>query len=426
MQFRNGLGSALFVTLIAACTGEELTTNIASSALNADAVVLQWNLIAVQTVGPTPPFPSTRAMATVQVAVFEAVNAITHRYTPYLGTVTAADGASTDAAVIIAAHDTLVWLFPAHAATLDSERDTSLAAIPDGQAKDDGKAAGAAAAAAMIANRTGDGSAPEQSWTPPNTDPYEWQPTPSCASTGGRGAFLHWRNVKPFGVDSSAQFRAEPPPELVNGSYANDFNEVHDVGDINSTQRPQDRADVAKFYAAQPPHHGWNLVAGKIASTRSDEVTTTARTLAVMNMSLSDAHITVFESKYLYRTWRPETAIPRADEDGNQRTDQDLNFKPFIITPCFPGYPSAHGAGGGAARVVLERAYGRKGHDFTVTDARAPGIVLHYTDLRDITDDVSDARVFGGIHFRYDQDAGNKMGEDIGRYNVEHFFQPLD
>lgn len=420
MKFRTRLGSAVFVTLLAACTGEELTHNNASSALSADAVVLQWNEIAVQAVGPTPPFPSTRAMATVQVAVFEAVNAITHRYTPYLGTVTAADGASTDAAVIVAAHDTLVWLFPAQAAMLDTERDASLLRIPDGQAKDYGKAAGAAAAAAMIANRTGDGSAPAQFWTPPNTDPYEWQPTPSCASFGGRGAFLHWRNVKPFGVDSSAQFRAEPPPELVDGNYANDFHEVHDVGDVNnSTQRPQDRADVAKLYAALPPHRGWNLVARQIASTRSDEVTATARTLAVMNMSLSDAHITVFESKYLYRTWRPETAIPRAGEDGNQRTDPDP-FNPFITTPCFPGYPSAHGAGGGAARVVLERAYGRKGHDLTVTDAGAPGIVLHYTDLHDITDDVSDARVFGGIHFRYDQDAGNKMGEDIGRYNDDN------
>ena len=392
----------------------------ARSALNGDAVVLQWNEIAVQTVGSTPPFPSTRAMATVQVAVFEAVNAITHRYRPYLGTVTAADGASTDAAVIIAAHDALAWLFPAQAATLDRQRDASLAAIPDGQAKDDGKAAGAAAAAAMIANRTDDGSAPTQFWTPPNTDPYEWQPTPSCANTGGRGAFLHWRNVKPFGVDSSAQFRAKPPPELVNGSYANDFNEVHDVGDINSTQRPKDRSDVAKLYAAQPPHRGWNQVARQIASTRTDAVTTTARTLAVMNMSLSDAHITVFESKYLYRTWRPETAINRADGDGNHRTDRDPNFTPFITTPCFPGYPSAHGAGGGAARVVLERAYGRKGHDLEVTDPGASGIVLHYTDLRDITDDVSDARVFGGIHFRYDQDAGNKMGEDIGRYNDDN------
>jgi hypothetical protein len=143
-----------------------------------------------------------------------------------------------------------------------------------------------------------------------------------------------------------------------------------------------------------------------------------------MNMSLSDAHITVFESKYFYRTWRPETAIHRADEDGNRATSPDPDYRPFIVTPCFPSYPSAHGAGGGAARAVLERAYGRKGHDLTITDPGAPGIVLRYSDLRDITDDVSDARVYGGIHFRFDQDAADKMGEQIGHYNDEHLLRP--
>jgi hypothetical protein len=131
----------------------------------------------------------------------------------------------------------------------------------------------------------------------------------------------------------------------------------------------------------------------------------------------------VFESKYFYRTWRPETAIRRADEDGNRRTSANPDYRPFVVTPCFPGYPSAHGAGGGAARVVLERAYGRRGHHLTITDAGAPGIELHYSNLRDITDDVSDARVFGGIHFRYDQDAGNEMGEDVGRYDDRHLLR---
>jgi hypothetical protein len=212
----------------------------------------------------------------------------------------------------------------------------------------------------------------------------------------------------------------------VNGHYARDLNEVQAVGDRDSTLRPADRAALATFFAAQPPHRGWNLVARQLAAEHgADEITRTARTLAIMNMSLSDAHITVFESKYHYRTWRPETAIARADEDRNPRTVPNASYQPYVLTPCFPSYPSAHGAGGGAARTVLERAYGRKGHDLTLTDNGAPGIVLHYSDLRTITDDVADARVYGGIHFRFDQDAGDRMGLEIGHYNDEHRLLPL-
>jgi hypothetical protein len=421
------LSLALSAALLGAVSLRLRTAAAADGASGDAAVLLQWNEIAVQAVGATPPFPSTRAMATVQVAVFEAVNAITHEYTPYLGGLSAPPDASPAAAIVAAAHDTLLWLFPGQQLFLDGKQADSLGAIADGPAKDEGVAVGRAAAAAMIANRTGDGAAPAQFYTPTSDAPYEWQPTPSCASApaNNRGLFFHWQFVKPFGVQSSSQFRAQQPPELVSGWYAHDLAEVNAVGDTSSTERPPDRAAVALFYAAQPPHRGWNLVARQLAAAQPTDVTTTARTFAIMNMALSDAHITVFETKYFYTTWRPETAIRRADEDGNNHTDSNPGFKPYVLTPCFPSYPSAHGAGGGAARVVLERVYGRKGHDLTLTEPGAPGITLHYTDLRDITDDVSDARVYGGIHFRFDQDAGSRMGEDVGRYDDETLLLPL-
>jgi len=419
------LSLAIGAALLGAHSPTPSTGSAANHGRPGDAVVLEWNAVAVQAVGASAPFPSTRAMAITQLAVFEAVNAITRRYTPYLGPLSAPDAASPDAAAVVAAHDALVWLFPGQQAFLDGKQAESLAAIPNGPAKDAGVAVGRSAAAAVIAIRTGDGSAPPQFHTPADDAPYEWQPTPSCASApaNNRGLFLHWPLVKPFGVKSSAQFRAPRPPALASRRYARDLAEVSAVGDTNSTERPPDRADVAKLFAAQPPHRGWNLVARQLASARHDDITKTARTLAVMNMALSDVHITVFESKYFYRTWRPETAIRRADEDGNPRTTSNPDYMPFVVTPCFPGYPSAHGAGGGAARVVLERAYGRRGHTLTITDAGAPGIELHYSNLRDITDDVSDARVFGGIHFRFDQDAGNEMGEDVGRYDDQHLLR---
>ena len=385
-----------------------------------DSVVVQWNLIAVQTIGATPPFPSTRAMAAVQGAVFEAVNSITGKYAPYFPTTQRAPaGADPEAAAVAAAHGVLTWLSPAASATLLEKREASLAAIADGQGKTDGIAAGEAAAAAMIAARTGDGSAPPLFWTPPSTAPYEWQKTPSCPPAGG--LFYHWQNVKPFGIPSSSHFRAPPPPALDSDRYTRAYDEVQAVGSADSLLRPQDRADVARVYAAQPPHQGWNDVARQIIATRHDSITDTARTLALLNMTLSDGHITVFESKYFYRTWRPETAIARGDEDGNPATIAGP-FTPFVVTPCFPSYPSAHGSGAGGASRVLTKAYGRF-HSIDLSHPAVPGVVLHYEDLRDIVRDVSDARVYGGIHFRFDQDAAEAMGRVVANYNDSHILR---
>jgi hypothetical protein len=414
------LASVIFTACDQTVTDGEDVSELSSSS----AVVVQWNEIAVQTIGAQPPFPSTRFMATVSVAVFEAVNAITGEFEPYLGTITAPQGASPEAAAIIAAHDVLKGFFPAAAGNLDAQRDASLAAIPDGQSKTDGMAVGAAAAAAMLAARTNDGSAPPLFHTPPDADPGEWQITVGCPPAGG--AFKHWQNVKPFVIESSSQFRSEPPPPLTSRHYATDFNEVKLLGANTSTERPQDRADVARIYAAQPPHVGWNSIARQlvIANPKTESMTSTARTFALLNMTLSDGHITVMESKYYYTLWRPETAIPRAAEDGNHRTTASA-FTPFVTTPCFPSYPSAHGSGAGGASTVLARIYGVGHHDLVNSDPSVPGVTLHYRNLKDIVRDVSDARVYGGIHFRYDQDAAEDMGKQVAKYNLRNSLRKI-
>jgi len=395
-------------------------------AVTSDAILLEWNEIAYKAVASQPPFPQARAMAIVQLAVFEAVNAITGKYQPYLGTVSAPDGASVQAAVVMAAHGVLIALVPAQAGTLNTRRDASLAAIPNGQAKTDGMAVGSAAAAAMLANRATDGATPLQFYMPTTSLPYEWQMYAGCPAGGG--AWYHWSNVTPFGIESSSQFRADPPPELGSGVYAQDFNEVKRVGDrfASSEDRPQDRADVAKLYAVTGLDL-FNGILAQIANTRNDDISFTARTLAVMNMAIADASFSVFDSKYFYKTWRPITAIPRGDEDGNKRTQPDASYLQFIAaTPCFPSYPSAHGTLSGAARTVLIRAYGRFGHSLTVSHPNAPGIVLHYDDLKAVTDDIADARVYGGIHFRFDQDAGERQGHAVGQYDYNNLLQKID
>jgi hypothetical protein len=387
-----------------------------------DAVVREWNEIAINAILPNgPPFTAQRFMTIVQLSVFEAVNAITGKYEPYLGTVSAPQGASPEAAAITAAHGTLVAYFPGQAATLNAMRDASLADIPDGQAKTDGIAVGVAAAAAMVAARANDGSAPPLTYIPATTDLYEWQLTPGCSA----GVFRHWPNVTPFAIESSSQFRADPPPTLGSGVYAQDFNEVQTVGDANSTARSQDRTEVARLYAVGPVHWTWNYVLLQIAATRNDEITDTARTMAVMNMAMNDALISGMESKYFYRTWRPVTGIARGDDDGNRRTTAGP-FSPLISTPCFPSYPSNHGTASGAGRTVLVRAYGRFGHSVDVFHPLAPGIVRHYSDLKAIIDDVADARVYGGIHWRYDQDAGERQGHAVAQYAYNNTLQKAD
>jgi hypothetical protein len=390
--------------------------------------VLDWIETARNQIFPNgPPFEAARRMAMVQVAVFEAVNSITGKYQPYLGTVIAPAGSSEEAAAIMASWGVLNKFYPNHAGLLAS-RDQSLNAIPNGQSKTDGMAVGEDAADAIWADRVGDGSTPPMFYVAASFDPYQWRPTPSCANNPSQGgAFMHWPNMKPFGIESSSQFRAEPPPSLESGLYAQDFNELQRVGDVSASlqNRPQDRTDVARLYAATPGHWLWSGILVQIARTRNGEITDTARTAALMNIAINDAYMTGFESKYFYRTWRPETAIPRGDEDGNKRTTAGP-FTPLILTPCFPSYPSNHGIGSGAARTILVRAYGRFGHDITVSHPTVQGISVNYSDLKVLTDDIADARVYGGIHFRFDQDSAEKQGHAIGQYVYNNKLQKTD
>ena len=219
--------------------------------------------------------------------------------------------------------------------------------------------------------------------------------------------------MTPFGVESVAGFIPGPPPALTSNAYRKDYNEVMTVGSLNSTRRPQDRTDVARFFAAASPSYALNSAARQIATAQGDSLAENARALAVLSMAINDALIASFAAKYQYVLWRPETAIRAGDTDGNARTDPDPGFLPLILTPCFPSYPSNHASGSGAGAEALRRLYGAGGHDITLTVPSLPTIVLHYTTLNQITDDVDDARVYGGIHFRFDQEAGNRLGREI-------------
>src|SRR5271168_945203 len=216
-----------------------------SRTASASDAVLDWNSIMLTTTATQNPFFQARFAAITQLAVFEAVNAIDKEYEPYLGTITAPSGASRDAAAVAAAHAVLGNYFPGDSSALDAAYVASLASIPNGSAKQDGIEVGEAAAAALIALRTGDGSTPPEFYAPTSSTPGAWQPTPSCPAAGG--ILLQWRNLRPFAIESADQFRSAPPPALTSQRYARGYNEVMRVGSIDSAFRPQDRADVARF-----------------------------------------------------------------------------------------------------------------------------------------------------------------------------------
>lgn len=386
-------------------------------------VVTDWNAIMQSTavVPGTNPFFQTRNAAITQLAVFEAVNAIIGDYEPYLGTIAALPGASAEAAAIAAAHRALSMLYPAAVGTLNGQRDASLLNLPDAPAKQNGIAAGIAAADAMLALRSNDGSSTPAAYTP-GTNPGDWQPTPP----GFAPALLPgWGLVQTFGINHGAQFRVSLPPLLNTGKYTRDWDEVREGGLVNSSSRPSDRTDVAKIYAALLVVNLYNPIARDLSKAQGKTLSENARLFALLAMAGADGLISSMESKFHYNFWRPVTAIRSAGSDGNAKTDAVPTWASLVTTPPYPSYPSNHASAAGASLAVLEDVFGKWGHDINVSTPVVPLVNLHYSVLADIARDIDDARVFGGIHFRFDQEAGARQGRQIGQHILQHELRPL-
>lgn len=406
---------AVFVALLV------LTT---ATAARAD-IVLTWNELTVKTlVGQgASPFAQARFAAIVQLAVFEAVNAITGDYEPYIGIVAPA-GASAEVAAATAAYRVLKTYFPG-APDIDKTYNDWLALIPAGAPKDNGVSTGEAAAKALTDSRTNDGSSPATVSPVGLPSPGVWQLTlpPGCAATATGGANYQWKDIIPFGVPDVVAFRPTPPPALTSSEFTKDYNEVKAVGIVGSLLRPTDRSNVARFYAATSPTLAFNLAARQVADAQQRSLSENARALALLNMATSDSLVASFSAKYYYNFWRPENAIRYTGDYGNPKTTPDPNYVPFITTPCFPSYPSNHASGSNGAAEVLRRLYGEGEHSITMVNPYAAPIAnlqFTYTTFNQICDDVDDARVFGGIHYRFDQEAGNQLGRDIATYVYKH------
>ena len=374
------------------------------------------------TTAATSPDPAAQIRTAVitQVAVFEAVNSILGDYTPYLGRISARPGASPEAAAVAAAHRVLTTLHRESTTNLDAARAASLASIPDGRSKTDGLSVGVAAAEAILALRAGDGFDIVVPYTP-QIGPGIWQPTPP----GFEPAFQPGLGqVAPFGITNTREFRADPPPALNSKQYARAYAEVKRLGDTNSPNRSQQKTEVARFYAISDADEIYYPAARQVSATQRKTLSENARTFALLSMAIWDGAIACFETKYHFNFWRPVTAIHAAHTDGNPKTDPDAQWRPLVFTPPFPSYPSGHASFGGAARAVLEKMFGEGGHRIALRNPAVADIVLHYTTFKQITDDIDEARVAGGVHFRFDQEAGARQGKRVGEYILRHWLRP--
>jgi membrane-associated phospholipid phosphatase len=273
----------------------------------------------------------------------------------------------------------------------------------------------------MINLRANDGSAtPPLTMIPGPAGPGVYQLTKGCKAA----IAYNWQFVTPFGIPSASDYMLGPPPALTSKAFTKAYNEVKTVGAIDSTERPPDRANVALYFAATSPTQAMNQAAREVAEEQGGSLSENARALALMNMAINDSLVASFLNKYHYNFWRPETAIHTANIAGNPKIVADPDWAPFIVTPCFPSYPSNHGSAVNAAGEVLRRLYGEAGHLITLTNTATPTITLQYDSFTEIDDDVSDARVYGGIHFRTDQEAGSDLGNAIGAAVYKSNFRP--
>jgi hypothetical protein len=306
-------------------------------------------------------------------------------------------------------------LMPAQQASIDAAYQAALAQITDSAAKTAGIAAGEQAAVAVLAQRADDGAATAESHRP-YTTAGTYVPTAMPAVT-------QWPQRKPWLMTTAAQFRPGPPPALTSDVWARDFNEVKAFGAKNSTRRSPEQTEIARFWEYSLPaiYHG---VARSVAQTPGRDVVQNARMFAAVAQSMDDAMIGVFEAKYHYNFWRPATAIRNGDIDGNEATQREASWAPFVDAPMHPEYPSAHSILAAAVATVLKAEIGNNPTPvLTTASPSAKGATRRWTSLDDFMREVADARVYEGIHYRTSTDVGLAMGKQIGDLTVKKFVE---
>lgn len=380
---------------------------LAGVAFNAQAdVITDWNIkageIIIEAKVGTP--PAMRTMAFVQTAVFGAVNGITQPY-PSGALQAGTQGASVDAAVAAANRTVLVKLMPAQQALIDTAYQAALAAIPESSAKAAGIAAGERAAQAVFAQRANDVVVAEA--YRPHTTPGAYVPTAAPAVP-------QWAQRTTWLMKSAGDFRPAPPPALISVAWTRDYDEIKEIGSKASIRRSAEQTEIARFWEFSLPsiYHG---VVRSVANQPGRDIARNARLFAAVAQAMDEALIGVFEAKYQYNFWRPATAIRNGDIDGNDATQRDATWAPLIDAPMHPEYPSAHASLAAAVGMVLKADVGNAPMPvLTTSSPTAKGATRRWTNVDDFVREVSDSRVYAGIHYRTSVEVGAAMGKSIG------------
>ena len=382
-------------------------------------VITDWDEKAVGILQPGMTFPPptvSRTMAILHVAMFDSVNSIEQRYKPYLVRLPSAPDTSKEAAAAAAAAAVLVKLAPDAAADVQSSLASYLATLPDGEAKSNGVKLGQEVAAKILEAREKDGASVADAYRP-RTQPGVYIPTPVTVGS-------QFPNVTPFALASPSQFRAKPPPSLKSAEWARDYNEIKDLGAKNSTKRTAQQTENARFWLVVGPRAA-NPLPRQVVIAKNMNLLDSARFMALASVAAVDAIIAVFDAKYKYEFWRPITAIRNGDIDGNPATERDATWQPIDATPMHPEYPCAHCIISSSVAAVVQGLLGTDEiPEVALTSPFVPGVTHRFTNLRAYTDEVANARIYAGFHYRFSTVAGREMGQKIGAYVVKSVMQP--
>jgi len=387
-------------------------------------LVSRWHEVATATINvpatPTGATPEERVggpdIATLQVAVYDATMAIAGTHKPFATTpVAPAGGASMEAAINEAAYRVLLGLFPSRTDKYQAMYDTEMAKIVDGPAKILGIALGAEVAGATLALRANDGRSVALPPFVAGTGPGEFQPSnPNLVNRVSP-------YIRPFVLSGVDQFRPDPPPALTSALYATDLNEVKAYGGAVSALRTPEQLEIARFNtespAVQAPRNLRRL------ATTQESLAENARLLAMLTVASADASLACFDAKYTYLFWRPRTAIPQADLDGNPATEVDAGWLPVVPTPNHPEYPAAHACALSSISETLRGFFGTKKVAFD-WDSTVTATTRHYATTDEFIREGMDARVWGGMHFRNSTEVGAHIGRKTAQWMMRDHFQP--
>jgi vanadium-dependent haloperoxidase-like protein len=380
-------------------------------------IVTDWNARA-DAIGTEKKMASplqARIVTLLHVAIFEALNAIDRRYQPYRLALVADRKTSREATAAAAGNAILVALYPEQKATLDAMLAQQLAAVPEGPARERGLILGRKAAADILELRQDDGSDAPDTWRP-STQPGRYVPTAPVASAGV-GAWTPWVMTR------GAQFRPPPPPAFTSPTWTRDVNEIREMGGLDSRSRSAEQTTVARFWFVTGPR-SWDPVVASVCANKQMDLLDCARLFALTSLAGCDAYIAVFDAKYHYNFWRPVTAIRNADQTGNPATPREAGWLPLGDTPMHPEYPCAHCITAAAVAAVLRGAVGEDPGSMSMTSTAVPGVTRTWTSLDDYANEVSNARVWAGFHYRFSTEVGKDMGRKVGELVVTTQLKP--